>query len=219
MTFVSATEQRRRLIFSLNASYIKKKGRFSAPKSQSTSQNLKLFQKPKNSKLFFLGLIWRILSLTHGIFLLLLQYKTIYWKQNVFLLPPSPPSLLPIMPLHHNHHLSLSLSSFLLLFAGCLCWVFSFSVAAWRGLISPCIAPVIILYKYCIWQEQHELELNVRTPVKPSASGPNVLVSGHAYYLSFLTISLCVSILINKILKTETETETAWMVWSIISHL
>ena len=45
----------------------------------------------------------------------------------------------------------------------------------------------------------------MRAPDKPSAFGPNVLVMRHAYYLSILTLSQCVSVLINKILKTDKD--------------
>ena len=45
-------------------------------------------------------------------------------KTKKFPQPPNLPPLLPIMPQDHNHHLS-SLSSSLLLLAGCLCQVCS----------------------------------------------------------------------------------------------
>ena len=62
------------------------------------------------------------------------------------------------------------------------CDVFLLYCCIWRGIIFPDIASDYIV-EYCIWLEQHVFELN---------------------HLSILTLYMyCVSVLINKILKTE----------------
>ena len=69
MTCVSATDLRRPLTFSLNVSFFKKKGKVFSKRLLSTFHVFKRFLKAKSLKLFFLGLICQILSLTNEIYL------------------------------------------------------------------------------------------------------------------------------------------------------
>ena len=140
MTFVFVTDRKQHHIIFQIVFFIRQKEKVYLTKYQNIFHVLKLLQKAKSWKQFFLASTCQTLSLTNEIYLLPLQFKTTLFKQNVFSLPHLPPQY-PIMPLHH--------------FFCCCCSVslpgFLRCLAVWW--LETCFvqhSKVIILYLYCI---------------------------------------------------------------------